>query len=352
VRKTPTATKVSKAATAPALTVTSVSPIGDINVAKGTLLGAVGLPTTVLVMLSNGVSTSLSVTWNNAGSSVYDGTEAGTYAFAGTLTMPSAAITNPLGLTASAKVIVASSASSGARPTSRRIEVDVESSVEFGKSTPKKGNYKSLAFIGIVLGVVLGMIAVAWFSMRSPLPKSPDYSSLLLNPGRMPVQTNGNTNPPAGTFKAYPSPLAKTVPTDIIDVSSGPAVQRRWTNAGPTGPGVGSQWISVAVSGNSNVFNAPLVVNGTNNQTTEIRPPRQSKPANTGSSSATMTNVVKVEQQTVVIHEPSPPPVVINEAPPPPPMVIIRQPPPPIRVRVWGQPEFDQDSPYRYPPIR
>ena len=51
-----------------------------------------------------------------------------------------------------------------------------------------------------IVGIPLALIAVFWFILRSPLPKSPDYSNLLINPGRMPVQTSGGTNPPPQAF--------------------------------------------------------------------------------------------------------------------------------------------------------
>jgi hypothetical protein len=90
-----------------AITVISVPSISNINVPNGTALGAVGLPTSTPVVLSNGTTT-LPVTWNG-GTPTYNGNASGTYAFTGTLTLPSG-VTNPSSTTASVKVVVAAPA--------------------------------------------------------------------------------------------------------------------------------------------------------------------------------------------------------------------------------------------------
>ncbi len=93
------------AAAEPAVTVSNVSPISDINVSYGTALADVGLPATVGVTLSDGSITTLGVTWDGS-DPAYDGSTAGTYAFNGTLSL-TAGVTNPDSLAASVNVIVA-----------------------------------------------------------------------------------------------------------------------------------------------------------------------------------------------------------------------------------------------------
>lgn len=88
-----------------ALTVVSVNALADIDVANGTALDAAGLPATVGVALSDGTHPSYAVTWNG-GSPSYDGATAGTYAFAGVLTLP-VNVSNPNNLKASVNVVVA-----------------------------------------------------------------------------------------------------------------------------------------------------------------------------------------------------------------------------------------------------
>ncbi|MGD0977150.1 MAG: InlB B-repeat-containing protein [Minisyncoccia bacterium] len=88
----------------PAPTVLFVLPIGNINVANGTALDAVGLPANATVGLSNGNTQLMAVVWDG-GTPTYDGTTAGTYAFTGALTLP-AGVTNPDGKTANVNVIV------------------------------------------------------------------------------------------------------------------------------------------------------------------------------------------------------------------------------------------------------
>ncbi|MFB9275522.1 Ig-like domain-containing protein [Cohnella cellulosilytica] len=85
-------------------TVTSVAALLDIHVPYGTLISAIGLPTTVDVTLSSGETKAASVSWNG-GSPTYNGTQPGSYSFTGTLAAP-AGSTNPGGLTASVHVIV------------------------------------------------------------------------------------------------------------------------------------------------------------------------------------------------------------------------------------------------------
>jgi peptidoglycan hydrolase-like protein with peptidoglycan-binding domain len=92
-------------------TVTAVSPIAAINVANGTLLSAVGLPSQVTVTLSDGTTPTYPATWNG-GSPSYNGAVPGTYTFTGTLTLP-AGVTNPNNLTASVQVVVAAAPSFG-----------------------------------------------------------------------------------------------------------------------------------------------------------------------------------------------------------------------------------------------
>jgi len=64
----------------------SVSPLEDIEVAKGTEKEAIGLPSTVEVTLDDESTMSLSVVWDN-GSPEYDGATAGSYTFTGILTL-------------------------------------------------------------------------------------------------------------------------------------------------------------------------------------------------------------------------------------------------------------------------
>ncbi|PRX62977.1 putative repeat protein (TIGR02543 family) [Cohnella sp. SGD-V74] len=84
--------------------IVSIVPISDIHVLYDTPLGAVVLPATVNVTLSNGETKTTAVTWNG-GAPAYDGSQPGTYVFAGTLTVPEGS-TNPDGITASVRVIV------------------------------------------------------------------------------------------------------------------------------------------------------------------------------------------------------------------------------------------------------
>ncbi len=84
--------------------VTEVDDIADINVSYGTELSEVGLPLTVNVTLSDGNTTVLTVIWDG-GTPEYDGNNAGTYVFTGTLELI-VGIGNPYNLIASVNVIV------------------------------------------------------------------------------------------------------------------------------------------------------------------------------------------------------------------------------------------------------
>lgn len=81
-----------------AYTVESVDPIGMITVANGTEKEAIGLPSTIMIILNNGSRKTASVTWDG-GTPLYDSNKAGIYRFKGTLTVP-AEIENSKGLTA------------------------------------------------------------------------------------------------------------------------------------------------------------------------------------------------------------------------------------------------------------
>lgn len=86
------------------LTVTSVVSQNDINIAVGTDIDSIGLPGEVLVNLSNGETTNVSVKWNG-GNPVYDGNTARTYVFNGELSLPETII-NPENYTAKVNVNV------------------------------------------------------------------------------------------------------------------------------------------------------------------------------------------------------------------------------------------------------
>lgn len=85
-------------------TISSVATLSNITVANGTALNAVGLPSSVIVTLSDTTTTGAAITWNN-GTPTYNGNVAGTYSFSGTLTV-GAGITNTSNLAASVDVIV------------------------------------------------------------------------------------------------------------------------------------------------------------------------------------------------------------------------------------------------------
>lgn len=82
----------------------SVASIADINVANGTGLVMVGLPTAATVTLSNSTTSSAAITWD-AGTPAYNSTTAGTYVFSGTLAL-NGGFLNPGNLKAAANVIV------------------------------------------------------------------------------------------------------------------------------------------------------------------------------------------------------------------------------------------------------
>ena len=94
------------------VSVTAVGSLAGITVPYGTALADAGLPSTVGVTLSDGVDSTVGVTWNG-GSPAYNANAAGSYAFTGTLSLPSG-VTNPNGLTAAVTVTVQSPSSSGA----------------------------------------------------------------------------------------------------------------------------------------------------------------------------------------------------------------------------------------------
>jgi glucan-binding YG repeat protein len=66
--------------------VTAVDVISDMNVANGTIVSSIGLPTNVNVTVDNLRTTSAAVTWDN-GNPNYDGNTEGNYKFTGTLTL-------------------------------------------------------------------------------------------------------------------------------------------------------------------------------------------------------------------------------------------------------------------------
>jgi peptidoglycan/xylan/chitin deacetylase (PgdA/CDA1 family) len=86
----------------PVRTITRVATLAAINVAYGTTIGAITLPNSITVTLSDSTTTSTGITWNT---STYHPAPAGTYTLTGTLTT-SAGITNPSNLTASISITV------------------------------------------------------------------------------------------------------------------------------------------------------------------------------------------------------------------------------------------------------
>ncbi|MBN2980357.1 Ig-like domain-containing protein [Cohnella algarum] len=87
------------------LTIAGISDLEDIEVANGTVLDAVALPAQAEVTLNDGARINVNVMWDG-GTPAYDGNVAGTYAFEGSLALPEG-ITNPQGITAKVRVIVA-----------------------------------------------------------------------------------------------------------------------------------------------------------------------------------------------------------------------------------------------------
>ncbi|MBP1866519.1 cell wall-binding repeat-containing protein, partial [Clostridium tetanomorphum] len=85
------------------LTVSSAI-VSDINVANGTILNDIGLPSTVSINLSNNTKTTAAVTWDG-GTPAYDGTKAGGYTFTGTIKVPEG-VKNTNNVKAIMKVIV------------------------------------------------------------------------------------------------------------------------------------------------------------------------------------------------------------------------------------------------------
>ncbi len=92
-------------ATQQALDISSVVPVSDINVAYGADIASANLPATITATMSDGTTQSIPLTWDG-GTPAYDPNTAGTYVFAGTLTLPDNT-TNTNNIKASANVIVA-----------------------------------------------------------------------------------------------------------------------------------------------------------------------------------------------------------------------------------------------------
>ena len=86
--------------------VVSVETLVALNVVNGTQLADAGLPTQVEITWDDDSTSNVNVTWD-AGTPIYDGTDAGAYVFAGTLTMSSTQL-NPDGVKAEITVNVAS----------------------------------------------------------------------------------------------------------------------------------------------------------------------------------------------------------------------------------------------------
>ena len=85
--------------------IASVETLADINVAYGTGIEEIGLPTTVEVTLDDDTTATLNVTWDG-GTPAYDGNTAETYVFEGTLELV-AGVANTAGETATVNVTVA-----------------------------------------------------------------------------------------------------------------------------------------------------------------------------------------------------------------------------------------------------
>jgi hypothetical protein len=83
--------------------IVSVEELADINVAYGTAQENIGLPSQVEVTLDDDTTINVDVTWECA---TYDGNQAGTYTFTGTLINLPDDVTNTQNLTAAVKVIV------------------------------------------------------------------------------------------------------------------------------------------------------------------------------------------------------------------------------------------------------
>lgn len=85
-------------------TINSVASIADITVANGIALADAGLPATITVTLGDASTKDLAIVWDG-GTPTYDPTTAGTYAFAGELTLQDNVL-NGNNLTATCNVIV------------------------------------------------------------------------------------------------------------------------------------------------------------------------------------------------------------------------------------------------------
>lgn len=82
----------------------SVETLTTITTPYGTARDGLALPATVEVTITGGTTTEVDVAWDG-GTPTYDGTEAGTYTFKGTLTPPTG-MSNPSGLAATVQVVV------------------------------------------------------------------------------------------------------------------------------------------------------------------------------------------------------------------------------------------------------
>lgn len=102
--QTATPTPTENASTSQSLNISSVAPISEIDVAYGTDIASVNLPTTITTTLSDASTQNITVAWDN-GTPTYDANTAGTYVFSGTLTLPDN-ITNTNNLTASVNVTI------------------------------------------------------------------------------------------------------------------------------------------------------------------------------------------------------------------------------------------------------
>jgi len=85
--------------------IASVETIANIPIVNGTQLADATLPTTVTVTFQDATTEALDVVWD-AGTPIYDGDTAGTYVFAGTITL-TADDSNPEGVVAAVSLVVA-----------------------------------------------------------------------------------------------------------------------------------------------------------------------------------------------------------------------------------------------------
>ena len=86
------------------LRITNIGSIPQVNVAYGTTLSAITLPSTVVVSLSNSTTTTSAVTWDS-GTPSYNENVAGTYVFKGTVELGENT-SNPLNLQANLNIVV------------------------------------------------------------------------------------------------------------------------------------------------------------------------------------------------------------------------------------------------------